>query len=127
MNLIERRVKFSFAVLPALLLAALFVLSGCTSPEKARAEHIARGEAFLKDQKFQEAALEFRNAIQLDDKSGQAHWGLARSYEGLQRYQEAFEELRRAVDLDKNNLDARVSLGNYYMATANPSAEAIAE
>src|SRR3954451_4837936 len=124
---IECQGKTSFSLLLTLLLASLVILSACTSPEKAKAEHVSRGEALLKDQKFQEAALEFRNAVQIDDKYGAAHWGLARAYEGLQRFQEAFTELQRAVDLDKNNLDARVTLDNYYMASANPSAESQAE
>ena len=51
-----------------LLLAAVIFLAGCTNPEKAKADHVAKGEAYLKDSKFQEASLEFRNAIQIDDK-----------------------------------------------------------
>src|SRR5262245_39718570 len=121
MTFIECRVRSPFSILLTVLLASLFLLSGCTSPEKAKAGHVSRGEAFLKDQKFQEAAIEFRNAIQIDEKYGDAHWGLARALEGLQRFQEAFDELHRAVELDKNNLNARVMLGNYYLASANPS------
>ena len=68
-----------------LLLAAVISLAGCSNPEKAKAEHVRKGEAYLKDSKFQEASLEFRNAIQIDDKLAAAHWGLARAYEGLER------------------------------------------
>ena len=50
-----------------LLLAAVISLAGCSNPEKAKAEHVARGEAYLKESKFQEASLEFRNAIQIDN------------------------------------------------------------
>ena len=127
MKRIECRGQSSFPILLALLLSTLFALSGCTSPEKAKAEHVSRGEAFLKEQKFQEASLEFRNAVQIDDKFAAAHWGLARAYEGLQRFQEAFDELHRTVELDPNNLEARVTLGNYYMANAARSAEALGE
>ena len=98
-----------------LLAAAALSASGCKNAQAAKAEHLQRGESFLKDKKYQEASLEFRNAIQLDDKSSPAHWGLAQAYEGLQRYQEAFEEMKRAADLDPNNLDARVRMGNYYL------------
>ena len=55
-----------------------------TDPEKAKAEPLAKGEAYLKDSKFQEATLEFRNALQIDDKLAAAHWGLARAFEGLE-------------------------------------------
>jgi tetratricopeptide (TPR) repeat protein len=97
-------------------LALLLVATACSDPEKAKAEHLSRGEAYLKEKKFQEASLEFRNAVQLDDRAAQAHWGLARAYEGAGQIQQAFDEMQRTIQLDPNNLDARVRLGNYYMA-----------
>ncbi len=110
-----------------LLLAALFTLSGCTNAEKAKAEHVNRGEAYLKDLKFQEASLEFRNAIQIDNNLAAAHWGLARAQEGLQRYPEMIDSLRKTLELDKANQDARIKLGNYYLAASMGRQELIAE
>ena len=110
-----------------LLLAAVISLAGCSNPEKAKVEHVARGEAYLKDSKFQEASLEFRNAIQIDDKLPAAHWGLARAFEGLERFPEMLDELRKTVNLDKDNLDARIKLGNYYLAGSRQRADIIAE
>src|SRR2546425_12298826 len=118
---------YLYPTLLMLSLAALLSLSACTSPEKAKAEHVSRGEAFLKAEKFQEASIEFRNAIQIDDKFAAAHWGLARAYEGLQRAQEAFEELRKTTELDADHLDARVKLGNYYIAGAKSNPQLVAE
>jgi tetratricopeptide (TPR) repeat protein len=106
------------SVRAALLLFALACAAfsaACTNPEQAKAEHLKQGEAFLKEKKYQEASIEFRNVIQIDNRSSQAYWGLAQSYEGLQRAGEAFEALQRAVQLDANNLDARIKLGNYYL------------
>jgi tetratricopeptide (TPR) repeat protein len=110
-----------------LLLAAVISLAGCTNPEKAKAEHVARGEAYLKDSKFQEASLEFRNAIQIDDKLASAHWGLARAFEGLERFPEMIDELRKTVVLDKDNLEARIKLGNYYIAGSRNRADIVGE
>ncbi|HSE18622.1 MAG TPA: tetratricopeptide repeat protein [Pyrinomonadaceae bacterium] len=109
------------------LLAAVISLAGCANPEKAKAEHVSKGEAYLKDSKFQEASLEFRNAIQIDDKLAPAHWGLARAFEGLERFPEMIDELRKTVTLDKENLDARIKLGNYYLAGSRARADIIAE
>ncbi|HLL17035.1 MAG TPA: tetratricopeptide repeat protein [Pyrinomonadaceae bacterium] len=104
------------SVLLAFLVAAFaFASLACSNPEKAKVEHVERGEAYLTEKKFQEASLEFRNAVQIDDKLAQAHWGLARAYEGMEQYLQAFEELHRTIALDDNNLDARVRLGNYYI------------
>lgn len=123
----ECRGRFYYGILLSVLLAAVFSLAGCANPEKAKAEHLSKGEAYLKDEKFQEASLEFRNAIQIDEKLAAAHWGLARAYESLQRFQEAFEELKKTTALDPNNLDARVKLGNYNVAAAKGRPDLIAE
>ncbi|MFL6228389.1 MAG: tetratricopeptide repeat protein [Pyrinomonadaceae bacterium] len=101
-----------FFLLAALTLCAL---TSCKDPEKAKAEHISRGEAYLKDKKYQEASLEFRNAVQLDDHSAPAHWGLGRAYEETGQLQQAMEEYQATIRYDQNNLDARVRLGNLYM------------
>jgi len=127
MNSIECRSQLKFLFLLTLLLSALLSLTACTSPEKAKAEHVSRGEAFLKAEKYQEASIEFRNAIQIDEKFASAHWGLARAFEGLQRSQEMYDELRATVGLDANNFEARVKLGNYDMQLARRFPEALTE
>src|SRR5215212_1330504 len=108
------RQRYIVAFLVTILIITLG-LSGCKNAEASKAEHLQRGEAFLKDKKYQEASLEFRNAIQLDDRFASAHWGLAQAYEGLQRWSEMIDELKRAVELDANNMEARVKLGTYYV------------
>jgi tetratricopeptide (TPR) repeat protein len=117
MNLQECPRARSVRALSAVLLACLVALAAasCTNPEKAKAEHVRRGEAFLKEKRWQEASLEFRNAIQIDDQMGAAHWGLAQAYEGLGRGGEYVEELQRAVKLDPANTEARVRLANAYL------------
>jgi tetratricopeptide (TPR) repeat protein len=122
----ECRGYFYYLTLLCILLAAI-ILSGCTNPEKAKAEHLSKGEAYLTESKFQEASLEFRNAIQIDDQFAAAHWGLARAYEGLQRFPEMFDELRKTATLDKGHLESRIKLGNYYIAFSRGKVEVIAE
>lgn len=104
------------------------VLAGCSNPEQTKVEHVRRGETLLKEKKFEEASIEFRNAIQIDDKLAAAHWGLAQAHEGAQRFLEAVEELKRTIQVDPNNLDARVKLGTYYLAGRRPdNAELLTE
>lgn len=104
------------ATLLVFLLAAVAAFSvACSNPEKAKAEHVARGDALLKEKKYQEAALEYRNAVQVDDNYTPAHWGLAQAYEGLQRAGEAFDELKRVVQLDPRHKEARFKLGTYFL------------
>jgi tetratricopeptide (TPR) repeat protein len=121
----ECRKFYSLSLLA--LIALTLLLGACTTPEKAKAQHVNRGVALLKEKKFQEASLEFRSALQIDDRLADAHWGLANAYEGLQRYQEAFDEMKQVVALDPNNLEVRVRLGNYYLMGSAQSATAVTE
>lgn len=98
-----------------ILLTAALVAGGCSNPEKSKAEHLSKADALYKEGKFQEASIEYRNAIQIDDKLAAAHWGLAQAYEKQERFQEAVEEIKRTIELDGKNLDAKVKLGNYYI------------
>lgn len=109
------------------LIIALVALAGCTNPERAKQEYLHRGEEYLKQRRYDEASIEFRNAIQIDERYAAAHWGLALAYEGLQRFPESLDELRRTIDLDANHLDSRVKLANYYLVGRPPQIDEAAE
>ena len=115
------------SLLLLVLLTIALSMGACTSPAKAKAQYLSRGEALLKEKKYQEATIEFRNALQLDERLAGAHWGLAQAYEGLQRYQEAFGEMLKTAELDPNNLDVRVKMGGYYLAGGKQSSAALGE
>ncbi len=106
-----------YLLLTVLLGFSLFFIS-CSS--QAKENHILRGEEFLQKRKFQEAVMEFRAAIDIDEDSAEARWGLARSYENLGQFAETVEELRRVIDLTPDNLDAKVKLGNYLLTFEPP-------
>lgn len=112
-----RRPVSRFLLLAILASFGLFLISCST---KAKENHIKRGEEFLQKRKFQEASMEFRAAIDIDNDSAEAHWGLARSFENLGKFSETVESLRRVVDLQPDNLDAKVKLGNYLLAYIPP-------
>jgi tetratricopeptide (TPR) repeat protein len=123
MNLFLQKMK-SILLLAAIVLlaAAAFSTAGCNAKD-AIAAHLARGENYLAERKFSEAALEFRSAVELDKNSAPAHFGLARAFEGQMRFAETIEELRRAADADKNHIAARVKLGNYLLVAEPPLVE----
>jgi len=96
----ECRRKFYTLPLLILIVAAVFI-GACTSPEKAKAQHVARGQALLKDKKFQEAALEFRSALQIDEKLADAHWGLAKDQATDEH---GYTQIRNRLFLTRGNL-----------------------
>lgn len=110
--------QFKFFFLLALCAGIGFTVSSCGSHSKQK--HLARGEEYLQKRKFQEAAMEFRAAADLDKSSSEAHWGLARSYENLGQFYETVEELRQTADLNPDNLEAKTKLGNYFLFGPSP-------
>lgn len=99
----------------ALLLVSLFGQACKEDPEKAKLKHLEKGKQYLKEKKFSEARIEFRNALLLDKKLGAATFGLAEASLGLNNVQEAFDALQLTMDLDPKNLEAKIRLGNIYL------------
>lgn len=110
-----------FRILPALIvLCGLFLLASCG---RSLETHLARGEELLEKRRFEEAAMQFRAATQIDESSAAAHWGLARAYEAQGRFHETVEALRRTADLAPDNLAAKARLGNYHLLFDPPQTE----
>lgn len=108
----------------AIVFPCCLLFAACSDPEQTKAEHLKRGEALLKEKKFVESELEFRNALQIDPQLGAAYWGLAQANEGLERIPETIESLKQTIAKDPNNLEASTKLGNWYLAFSRaPNAE----
>ena len=107
-----QKFPYRFILLAVLIGIGLTVVS-CSNQTKEN--HIRRGEELLEKRKFEEAAMEFRAAINIDRDSAEAHWGLARANENLGKFLETVEELHRVVELQPQNLEAKAKLGNYYL------------
>ena len=112
---------FKFLLFAVIVGSGVFFNFSCSSQSKQK--HLARGEEYLQKRKFQEAVMEFRTAADIDKNSADAHWGLARSYENLGQFYETIEELRRVTELNPENLEAKVKLGSYYLASQPPNTD----
>jgi len=66
-------------VLPLLLGLVLFA---CQSQEARLAQHLEKAEAFLQEEKWAEANVEFQSALAVDPNSAAAHYGLAKAFLG---------------------------------------------
>jgi putative PEP-CTERM system TPR-repeat lipoprotein len=97
----------------AFVLAA--VVAGCSDKEAAKQRYFENGNKYLADKKYQEAVVEFRNALQQDDKFGDARYKLAEAYEKMGNPAAAFREFIRAADLLPENNDAQVQAASYLM------------
>ena len=87
-----------FRILP-LILAAVFLLSACGSAEDRWQEAYDRGVRFLEEGNFEEAAIAFQAAIELDPKRADAYIGLADALEGHGDVEEARKVLADALSV----------------------------
>ena len=96
----------------AALLLAMALIAGCTQdPAVQKQKHLDRGLGFLKDSKYNEAMIEFRNAIQVDANFVDAHVGLARAYRRKGWVIDARNEYDKAVQARPKAEEIRAELG----------------
>ena len=107
----------------AALLAAM-VLTGChRNPQVAKQKYFDKGMQYFQQGKYNEAAIEFQNALQIDSNFADAHYQLAQSYLKRGSTRLAYPELVRAVALAPNNLKAQLDLATILLE-GGKSAEA---
>ena len=92
-------------------------LTGCAGNAQQRAgRFLERGNRYFDQQKYREASLEYRNAVQADPRSGDARRRLAGSLERTGDLRGAFDEYIRAADLLPNDHALQVKAGNLLLA-----------
>ena len=84
-------------------------------PDAAKREHLARADQYVKENKLAEAVIEYRNAINLDARYGEARYKLADVYERQDDAQNAFNEFVRAADLLPDRDDVQVKAAKYLL------------
>jgi tetratricopeptide (TPR) repeat protein len=79
-------------------------------------QYLTSGEKYYKVGKYQQALIQFQNAIQKEPRLAEAHYQLAETYLKLNSAQQAYRELQETVTLDPKNLDAELQLATLLMA-----------
>src|SRR5580698_11146526 len=97
-----------------LILAVL--LTACSNPNKQKLAYLNSGDKYFKAAKYQEAVIEFRNALQIDPRLANAHQKLAMAYLKLGNSEAAYRELRETVGLDPKNRDAQLEMASLLLA-----------
>src|SRR5271170_4555284 len=91
-------------------LVLMFLSSCSTDPNKQKLKYLNSGAKYLKQNKLQEAVVQFRNAIQIDPRFADAHYQLARAYLGLKNPEAAYRELMETVTLAPQNSEAQLQI-----------------
>lgn len=97
---------------------------GCSrDPNLRKQKFFESGNHYFEQGKYDEAVIQFLNAIKLDPNFAKAHYQLAETYIRLQAWPDAYRELQRTIDLDPSNVKAQIRLGNL-LGAAHSFAEA---
>src|SRR5262245_25102025 len=87
----------------------------CSSAATQKKQYLEKGMRLAAEQKFDEAILEYRNALQQDEKFGEARWRLAQAYEEIENFQGALQEYVRAADLLPENVEVQVKAATHLL------------
>jgi putative PEP-CTERM system TPR-repeat lipoprotein len=98
------------------LLAWVGVSVACNRAETAR-RHLEAGDGYLAEGKYSEAIIEYRNALEADDRLGQARYGLAQALTESGNPERAIQEYVRAADLLPDDDDVQVRAATVLLMT----------
>jgi tetratricopeptide (TPR) repeat protein len=93
-----------------------FLVSCSEAPSERAAKHESRGDAYVQQEKFREAVIEYKNAARATPDNPAIHWKLAKAASQLGDPSTIFTSLSRVVQLDPTDFDAQWSLGDFYLA-----------
>jgi tetratricopeptide (TPR) repeat protein len=97
------------------LLSSIAVLSCGKSDDQLFRDHDRRGDAFVQQQKPNEAIIEYRIATQLAPQSGPTRKKLGQTYLDIGDRSHALVEFARAADLLLNDVDVQLTAGRLYL------------
>jgi tetratricopeptide (TPR) repeat protein len=100
-----------------IVLWLLFLLAAAGSscvrdPEKLKLRYVRSGDEYLANKKYTEAILEYRRAVQVAPKYGEARYKLAEAFAAVDDARSALPEYVRAADLLPDRVDLQIKAGN---------------
>ena len=95
----------------------LVFLVGCAGdPEAAKQKLLETGNKYFENEKYKEASIIYRRALQKDARYGEAYYRLGLSEQKLGRTAQALAAYTRTVELQPENEDAYGRLADLYLA-----------
>src|SRR6266403_6191733 len=91
----------------------LFTAGGCfRSPKVRMQKYYESGVRYAQKGRYQEAAIQFQNAIQIDRNFADAHYELAKCFLQQALWPNAYRELQQTLDLAPQNWQALLDLAH---------------
>ncbi|MGB6822875.1 MAG: tetratricopeptide repeat protein, partial [Candidatus Acidiferrales bacterium] len=102
--------------LAAAITASLFLASCARDPQKAKANYVQKGVAYMKKGQYSSAVIEYKNALKIDPTYVDAYIKLAQADEALGDAQSSYAALEKAVEIDPNRTDSRFERARFFLA-----------
>ena len=99
------------------LIAIVLGLSGCSSPEEKAAAYIESAGRLVDDGKLEQAELEYRNALQINQNLPEALYGLATIYDRKRQWQKTYAILNQLGELAPRHIEGRIMLARLLLAS----------
>ena len=100
--------------------ACALALSACGGKEARLQEHLEKGRAFLAQEDFDKARVEFKNVLQINPKNVDGTMAMAQLLEKQQNWAQAAGTYQRVIELDATRTDAKTRLARLYLLGGAP-------
>jgi putative PEP-CTERM system TPR-repeat lipoprotein len=107
------RVSMTVRLVAALAVAS--TLAACSGGQASPEEYLARGDGYAEKGQYPEAIVEYRSALNVDNRNWQAHDKLAELYVKTGDGQRALRSAVLAADLQPDNADLQLRAGRYLL------------
>src|SRR6185436_3818559 len=103
----------------ALVVVALAGAACSRDPVKKAQKYVASGDEYSKQNRRDEAVIQYRNAIKARPEWSVPHDKLAQAYQAAGDYVNAYGEYARAADLDPSNVEAQIKAGTLLLVSGD--------
>jgi tetratricopeptide (TPR) repeat protein len=103
------------------------LLAACSSAEERFARHTQRGETYVEAGEWQQALIEYRNALAIDPESAAASQRIAELLEAVGRPGDALFYYQEATRLDPDRNGARLAAARLFMGDDRERARALVD
>lgn len=93
------------------LVIVMLSVAACDTPEEKAKAHFEAGMAFVEEQNFVKAGVEFRNALQLNENFADGWYGLALVEENDGNWRKYAGNILKAIELDPKHFKAQIRFG----------------
>lgn len=98
------------------ILALVLLVASCTSAQTRRERFLQRAETLASQREYAKARVEFRNALQIDDKDTRTLMRAGEMSEKMESFKDAVMFYQAALKVDPSNNRARAELGRIMVA-----------